>query len=454
MEARSDTVTIASRIDRLPIFSLHRRLMVVLGIGTFFDLYDIFLGGVLAAVLAEPFNLDATGKAFVIGSGFIGMFFGASVLGIISDYVGRRTMYQVDLLIYSLFSLLAAFAPNLTWILIFRFLAGLGLGATLPMTDIYMGEMVPRQVRGRFTAWAYTLGFLGVPVAGLAGRLLGPSDVLGVAGWRWLLVFGSLGAGIVWFMRRSLPESPRWFEIRNRPDAAEQAMSRMEEEAMRESGVRELPDPKPVAVEPQRRATFAEIFGEGYARRTVMLFIFQILQTVGYYGFGTLAPLVLTSKGFDIVETLGFTAIIYLGYPLGSLISIPIVERFERKWIIVGSAVLMALLGLAFGFATAVPVIVVSGFLFTALSNLFSNSFHIYQAEIFPTRIRGTAVGTAYSLSRVTSAVLPFVAVPVLDSYGATTVFIGAAAILALLCLDVGLLGPRSTGRSLETVAR
>src|SRR5919205_654940 len=264
MEARSETITIASRIDRLPIFSLHRRLMVVLGIGTFFDLYDIFLGGVLAAVLAVPFDLDSTGKAFVIGSGFIGMFFGASVLGIISDYVGRRTMYQVDLLIYSLFSLLAAFAPNLTWILIFRFLAGLGLGATLPMTDIYMGEMVPRQVRGRFTAWAYTLGFLGVPVAG----------------WRWLLVFGALGAGIVWFMRRSLPESPRWFEIRNRPDAAEQAMSRMEEEAMHEAGVRELPEPEPVAVEPQRRATFAEIFGEGYARRTVMLFIFQILQTV------------------------------------------------------------------------------------------------------------------------------------------------------------------------------
>src|SRR5919199_738245 len=118
-----------------------------------------------------------------------------------------------------------------------------------------MGGRVPRKGGGGFPAWGYTLGFLGVPVAGLAGRLLGPGDVLGVAGWRWLLVFGSLGAGIVWFIRRNLPESPRWFEIRNRPEAAEQAMSRMEEAAVRESGVRELPEPKPVAVEPQRRAT-------------------------------------------------------------------------------------------------------------------------------------------------------------------------------------------------------
>ena len=147
-----------------------------------------------------------------------------------------------------------------------------------------------------------------------------------------------------------------------------------------------------------------------------MLWIFQILQTVGYYGFGSLAPVVLVGKYFSIVTTLGYTALIFLGYPLGSLISIPLVERFERKWLIVGSAVLMALFGLSFGFATAVPIIVASGFLLTTVSNIFSNASHIYQAEIFPTRMRGTAVGIAYSLSRLTSAVLPFVALPLLKA--------------------------------------
>ncbi|MCL6438813.1 MAG: MFS transporter [Rubrobacteraceae bacterium] len=454
MRTQGTRITIASRLDRLPVYSMHRRLIAVLGVGTFFDLYDIFLGGVLAAVLADTFNLGTTGKALVIGSGFVGMFFGASVLGIVSDYVGRRAMYQVDLLIYSIFSLAAAFAPSLALILIFRFLGGLGLGATLPMTDIYMGEMVPRRVRGRFTALAYTIGFFGVPVAGLAGRLLAPNDLGGIAGWRWLFVFGSLGAFIVWFMRRSLPESPRWYEIKGRPLEAEAAMRRMEEAARRERGIDELPAPEPAPVEPQREATFREIFDEGYARRTVMLFVFQILQTVGYYGFGSLAPIVLTDKGFDIVETLGYTALIFLGYPIGSMVSVPVVERFERKWIIVGSAILMAILGMVFGFASSVPVIVLSGFLLTAVSNLFSNAFHIYQAEIFPTRMRGTAVGTAYSLSRLTSAVLPFVAVPFLAAYGPAATFIGSAVILGILCLDVGILGPRSTGRTLEKIAR
>ncbi|WP_207229644.1 MFS transporter [Ktedonosporobacter rubrisoli] len=100
------------------------------------------------------------------------------------------------------------------------------------------------------------------------------------------------------------------------------------------------------------------------------------------------------------------------------------------------------------------PILIVSGFLLTTASNIFSNSFHIYQAEIFPTRMRGTAVGLAYSLSRITSALLPVIALPVLKSSGPVTVFLGAAVIMAILCLDVGLLGPNSTGKSLETVSQ
>ncbi len=190
-----------------------------------------------------------------------------------------------------------------------------------------------------------------------------------------------------------------------------------------------------------------------YAKRTIMLWIFQLLQTVGYYGFGSLAPVVLTAKGFSIVSTLGYTALIYLGYPLGSLLSIPIVERIERKWLIVGTALLMALLGLSFGFATSVPILIVSGFLLTTTSNVFSNAYHIYQAEIFPTRMRGTAVGMAYSFSRLTSAVLPFVALPLLMTSSPTAFFIGSAVIMGIVGLDVGLLGPKSTGQSLESVA-
>src|SRR5579859_543075 len=447
-------ITVAARIDRLPLFSLHRKLAIVLGIGTFFDLYDIFLGSVLVTVLTKPYQLDIFSRALLLSASFIGMFFGAITLGMISDYIGRRTMFLVTLLIYSVFSLAAAFSPSFIWIVIFRFLAGLGLGSEPPLTDIYMGEMIPKRARGRYTAWSYTLGFLGVPIAGLAGRFLGTTPFLGLDGWRWLLILGSLGALIVWLLRRGLPESPRWFEIRNNNGAANATLNTIEREAMQEHDLEELPQPEEIRIEPQTRVPISEIFNSAYAERTTMLWIFQILQTVGYYGFGTLAPLVLTAKGFTIISTLGYTALIFLGYPLGSLLSIPIVERFERKWLIVGSAILIGLFGLSFGFASSVPLIIASGFLLTTVSNIFSNAFHIYQAEIFPTRMRGTAVGIAYSLSRLTSAALPFIALPVLQAYGPVAVFAGSATIMAILCLDVGLFGPKSTGLSLETVSK
>ncbi len=453
MAVTSAHATIAARIERIPLFSLHRKFVFVLGIGTFFDLFDVALGGLLAAILANLYHLNTFQTAAVIASGFFGMFVGAIALGMISDYLGRRTMYMLDLLIYSLFSLATAFAPDVTWVIVFRFLAGIGLGATTVLTDVYLSEMLPSRVRGRYTAWAYTFGLLGVPVAGLLSKVLVSTTFL-MAGWRWLLVVGALGAFIVWWMRRSLPESPRWFEIRRKTTAAEAAISAMEQAAMRELHLAALPPPPPApVVVPPRRITLTESFSGIYAKRTIMLLIFQFFQSVGFYGFGALAPLILTAKGINVVNTLAYTAPIALGYPLGSWLSVPLVERMERKWLIVGTALLMALFGLLFGFATSVPLIIASGFLLTVVSQVFSNSAHIYQAEIFPTRMRGTAAGIAYSLSRLSSGLLPFVALPLLQTSGPVAVFAACAVILGIVSLDVGLLGPRTTGRTLEEVA-
>ena len=452
MTVTSAQATIAARMERVPLFSLHRKLVFVLGIGTFFDLFDIALGGLLAAILANIYHLNAFQTAAIIASGFCGMFVGAVVLSIVSDYFGRRTLYLIDLLIYSLFSLATAFAPDVTWVIVFRFLAGIGLGATPALTDVYLSEMLPSRVRGRYTAWAYTFGLLGVPIAGLLSKVLVSITFL-MAGWRWLLVVGALGALVIWWIRRGLPESPRWFEIRRKTTDAEAAVSAIEQSAMHELHLAELPPPAQAVVEPPKRATLAESFSGIYAKRTIMLLIFQFFQSVGFYGFGSLAPIILTAKGFSVVNALAYTAPIALGYPLGSLLSVPIVERMERKWLIVGTALLMALFGLIFGFATSVLVIIVSGFLLTVASQVFSNSYHIYQAEIFPTRMRGTAVGIAYSLSRLSSGILPFVALPLLQASGPVAVFVACAIILGIVSLDVGLLGPRTTGQSLEKVA-
>ncbi|MEU3711434.1 MFS transporter [Streptomyces catenulae] len=445
-------VRTAARLDRLPPTRRHRRMTLLVGVGAFFDLYEIFLGGVLAAVLADSWGLGPTAKSWVIAAGFLGMFAGANVLSVLADRLGRRRMFLVNLGAYALFSLLSAFAPDLGTLLALRFLAGLGLGAELVLVDTYLAEFLPRAVRGRYLAYAYTVGFLGVPVAALLGaRLVAGERLLGLDGWRWLLIAGALGAAFLQVMRRTLPESPRWLAVRGREAEAEVIVRRLEDEAAAESGGTLPSVPETVDV-PERRVPLGEMFRGTYRRRTVMWWIFQVLQTVGYYGFGSLAPVVLTAKGHTVTDSLLYAALSYCGYPLGSALSVPLIDRIERRTLIIVSALGIAGCGMAFGFASAPWAIVAFGVLLTVCSNVFSNAFHVYQTEIFPTGLRSSAIGIAYSLSRLTSVVLPFVALGVLAALGPVGVFTGSAALMVLLCLDVALLGPRTTGRSLERI--
>ncbi|MGD6745798.1 MFS transporter [Streptomyces sp. BH106] len=451
-----DSTDPVGRLDRLPVGPWHRRLTAIVGIGAFFDLYEVFLGGVLAAALAESWQLSGTEKSWLIASGFLGMFVGANVLSVLADRFGRRKMFLVNLGMYSLFSLACAFAQDATQLSVLRFLAGLGLGAELVLVDTYLAEFLPRKVRGRYIAWAYTLGFVGVPVAALLGaRLVAKHELFGIDGWRWLLVAGALGAAFIQLLRTRLPESPRWLASRGRTAEADAVVRDIEERVgvTAEAADPAVPAPRAEAQEPAgQKVPLGQMFKAPYARRTVMWWIFQILQTVGYYGFGSLAPVVLQAKGHTVTESLSYAALSYLGYPVGSALSVPLIDRIERRTLIILSALGIAAFGLVFGFAEASWLIVGAGFLLTVSSNVFSNAFHVYQTEIFPTGMRSSAIGIAYSLSRLTSVVLPFIAIDVLEDLGADAVFIGSGVLMLILCLNVRILGPRTTGRSLESI--
>ena len=455
MEAVADThhtsgVTIAARMDRLPITRTHRTATVAIGFGLFFDIYEIFLAGVLSTVLQKDLHLGKTALALLLSSAFLGMFLGALTLGRLADRLGRRRAFLLSLSVYSVFSVLAAFSVGPVMLVIFRFLAGLGIGAEPPISDTYLGDLLPPNRRGRYIAWAYTLSFVGVPVAGFLAHWLVPVTLLNVAGWRWMFVLGAVGAVIVFALRTGLPESPRWLEAVGRQRDAEAVVARFEREAQAE-GI-DLPQPDPETVVPVTSGQFGELFVPPYLRRTMMMTLFHVLQTLGYYGFGTLVPLILVAKGLPIVQSLLFSAVTFIGYPVGSALSVPIVERWERKYLVIASALAMAGFGVAFGLSTATWAIVLCGFLYTAISNLFSNAFHIYQAEIFPTALRATATSSTYSLSRLTSGVMPFVLLPLLQHGGPGMLFTVVGVAMAVVAVNVGVLGPRTTGRRLETV--
>ena len=440
---------VAARLNRLPATRIHRHATIIAGIGSFFDLFDIFLAGVLGTVLTREFHLDRVSLPAALGSAFVGMFIGAVLLGRFADRFGRRNAFLLNLAIYSVFTLLGAFSTSAAMLIASRFAAGIGIGAELPLVDVYLSEILPVRLRGRYTAWAYTLGFTGIPAAGLLGRFLVPREPFGVDGWRWLFVAGSLGAVIVWFVRTQLPESPRWLASVGRVDAANTIVERMEREALDLGPLlepaRDLPDSG-------ERAGPRALFREPYRQRAIMLSVFHVFQTVGYYGFGTLVPIVLASKGYSIVSSLGFTALTFVGYPIGSALSVPLIERIDRRWIIIGAAFLMSVFGLAFGYASSAGAIVLFGFLYTTVSNVFSNGLHTFQAEIFPTFIRATAAGTCYGFSRLSSAVMPFVLLPVLDRWGAGAMFGIIAAALWIVMIDIALFAPSTTGRALEEV--
>ncbi|HEY1968448.1 MAG TPA: MFS transporter [Pseudonocardia sp.] len=438
-------------MDRLPITSTHRRATLAVGLGMFFDIYEVFLTPVLSGVLSTQFNLSTAELPVVLSSTFIGMFVGALVMGRMADRIGRRRAFLFNLGLYSLFSLLGAFSPNALWLMGTRFIAGIGLGAELPLSDAYLTDLLPARDRGRYVAIAYTVSFVGVPFVGFLAHGLVGATPLGIAGWRWLFVIGALGALVVFLLRRGLPESPRWLESVGRAEEAERLTARFEDEARAAGGTLAAPavvhTPVAAGGEP-----IGDLLRPPYAKRTAMMVVFHLFQTMGYYGFGTMVPLVLKQKGFAVGESLWFTALTFLGYPVGSLLSLPIVERFERKFLIIGSAVLMMVFGLAFGFASSMVLIVSFGFVYTAISNVFSNSYHIYQAEIFPTGLRSTAASGTYAVSRLATAAMPFVLIPVLHNAGVGALFGVVCAAMVIVSLDIGLLGPRTTGRALEAV--
>jgi putative MFS transporter len=440
--------TIGARLDRLPVTRLHKYVIAVVGVATFFDLYDLFLASTVSSVLSKEFGVTSAELKPLLASAFLGAFVGAIGLGGLADRFGRRNAFLVTLGIYSVFTLVGAFSTDVWMLVVCRFAAGVGIGAELPLADAYLADLLPGKSRGRATAWAYTIGFCGVPAAGFLARGLVGHAPFGIDGWRVLFVVGALGAAVIWVLRTGLPESPRWLAAQGRHDEADAIVKRLEASAGVASPER--------AAEPEvseERVKFSALFQRPWRRRTVMLYVLQLMQAFGYYGFGSLVPIVLAAKGFTLTSSLTFSALTFLGYPIGSALSIPIIERMQRKWLIVASASGMALFGLAFGLSTSAVAITIFGFCYTAISNLFSNAYHTYQGELFPTSLRATAAGSGYSLSRLATAAMPYVLIPILDSSGATWMFATVAVAMVILVINVSLLGPRTTGRSVDSIA-
>ena len=445
-------LTIAARLNRLPVTRRHKKIIAIIALGNFFEIYELFLAGVLAATLKTKFALTGFDLSLVLASAFVGAFVGAVLIGRIADRLGRRRAYMITLGLYSVFTLLAAFSTDLWMLVLCRFIAGVGLGGELPVTDSFLGDILPSKRRGYFVAWAFTLSYTAVPVVGFVGMIVVDASPLGIDGWRWMFALGALGALITFVLRRHLPESPRWLESVGRTDEAEAVTRELEDAARTEGWAAPAEDEaiSPVSTGP---VSASAMLRKPLLRRTITMAIVWILAVVGYHGFSSVATLVLTGKGISVTNSLLYVSLAFVGYPVGSLLSMLVMDRFERKWLLGGSLVAMAALGLAYGNAVTPVWIVLWGFTFTVIANLMSNVTHVYQLEQYPTAIRTTATGRLYSLGRLSTAAAPLYLIPMLEHSGAGAVFTLVAAALAVAAVVTVGFGVATTGRTLEEIS-
>jgi len=433
----------------------------LISFGGWFEFYDLFFTAYIAVGLFEsglfkPTTqglFDLEGFASFIAALFTGLFLGTIAFSWLSDRFGRRAIFTFSLLWYSIGSLIMAFQTTSASIDLWRLIASVGIGVELVNIDTYISELVPKEQRGSAFAYNQFVMFTVVPVVALLAWLLVPRTILGLDGWRWVVIIGSVGAVPVWWIRLGLPESPRWLAQRGRMAEAESVMRAMEQRVAAETR-KPLPAPQMVKGEADGKpGAWSEMWSPTYRGRTIMLVVYNLFQTIGYYGFASWVPTFLISQGIEVTRSLQYTFIIAIANPVGPLIGVWFADRIERKWQIAWAALGIAALGLLFSQQTSAAGVIGFGLMITLANNWLSFSFHAYQTELYPTRIRASAVGFVYSWSRFSSIFSGFIIAYFLGRYGTGGVFGFIAAAMVVVFVVIGVFGPATTRRRLEAIA-
>ena len=436
------SVNAGSRLDRLPIGPFHRRIMLLIGIGMFFDGFDIYLAGTVIGVTLKTGFSTLQQNAVFVSATFVGMMLGSFATGFLGDRYGRRFTYQFNLLMFGLASLAAALSPNMTFLIACRFIMGVGLGAENVVGYSTMTEFVPARSRGKWLGFTTVCVVMGLPIA-----LLVASIIIPAFGWRAMFVLGGIGAVIVWYMRKSLPESPRWLEATGRLQEAEALMQSIEKEA---SGGQPLPAPAAVSTTAVS-ADVATLFAPPLLSRMIVGSICLITINTLLYGFVTWLPVFFIKQGLSFATSFGYSLLMALGAPVGSAIGALTADRWGRKPTIIVASLISVVLGIiypmisnpvllpAVGFALTVPIYVLVALL-----------FGVYIPELFPTEVRLRASGIVNTLGRGATIVTPFLVVALFEAHGVAGVMALMIGLLVVQIVAVWAFGIEPRHRSLE----
>ncbi len=461
MEGAGPTASeIVARLDRLPSSAPVWRLIVLISLGAGFEFYDLMMTAYIAPVLAKVGVFHRQGlfglpdQASFVAATFLGLFIGTIAVSQVADRFGRKSVFVASLLAYTAAAMVMAMQRDALGIDLWRLIAGVGIGVELVTIDTYIAEIAPRAVRGKAFAFNQAIQFLAIPIVALTAWQLGDKTIGGIAGWRWVILLGATAAVAVWFIQIRLPESPRWLADHGRLADADAIVSDLEARIERATGQPLPPPDARVEAIADGHVRLSAIFQRPLLGRTLMLVVLNGFQAVGFYGFTNWAPSFIAAQGVAFTSSQAYSFVIAIAYPFGPLLWSTVVERFERKWLVVAASGAVGLLGLAFPATRAPPALIGLGIAINFANSLLSLSYHAYQAELYPTRVRATAVGFVYSWSRLSTVGSSYVIAWLLGLGGAAGAFGFIAAAMLVVVVAVALFGPPTRGRTLEQIAR
>jgi putative MFS transporter len=432
-------------IERIGLGRFQHKLIWVCGASWAADAMEVLLIGFAIPSLVVDWGLTRDQGGELVSALFLGMLVGAWFWGMASDYVGRKFSFMATIGIDAVFALLSALAPSYTVLLIFRFITGLGVGGMLPVDYSIFSEYLPTRNRGRYLVYLESFWALGTLVAaGLAWLIIPNVPQLG---WRYLLAASALPGLIVFWIRRSVPESPRYLLVRGE-EARARAVLR---QVAAENGISLSIDR--LLAEPQRKqAPLRTIFQGQFLSQTVMMTLAWFLLSLGYYGLFTWLPGIFRARGFTLSD-------VYLNTFVLALAQLP--GYFSAAWLIEHLGRVRTLGVYLFGAAAAT-------YAFAAVTDLNGNlaasilmSFfalgawgvlYAYTPELYPTSARGTGMGWAGGIARAAGVLAPLLGARLLDVNLALALTVYAVS-FALAGASVWLLGHETRGKELADVA-
>jgi putative MFS transporter len=441
---------VGNALDEAKISPLHRRVIALIAAGYFFDVIDFTIFGALVPYILQ--SKFATGpEVAAIGSATIfGMFIGTAGQGQFSDRFGRRFIYQFNLLLFGIFTILGALAPSVTLLVICRFIAGLGIGAEQPLAFAYAGEYSPKAIRGRILAIVHFIGGacvwpIGTALVLLFGSIYAAPDQAGYV-WRgvWLLI--GVGALIVWVFRFTLPESPRYLATHGRGQDALNVLGRL--------GISTPPlsSLSTDAASNTKSDPFGVVFRMFPTRVIAGMICFTAFFGVAI-GLGAWLPNIMNAKGFSVTKSLQYTLAMNFAVPCASIFMMYALDKWGRKITSIIAYIGAAVMALVFANAATPAQLMVAGFVMVFFVQVSGNAMQIFASEVFPTNARASGFGWAAGVGRLATAFIMPTILWVQGSYGLMTVFASLAILLLIAAISVTQLGPEARQKGLDEIA-